>query len=42
MTYTDKELVDYLIKSVGSEIGRSNNTKEFKTQKAAGTGHITQ
>ena len=35
MTYTAKELVDYLIKSVGSEFGRSIFTKEFQTQKAA-------
>ncbi len=30
MTYTSKELVDFLIKSVGSEFGRSIFTKEFK------------
>ncbi|OGU03867.1 MAG: hypothetical protein A2W29_02570 [Gemmatimonadetes bacterium RBG_16_66_8] len=35
MTYTAKELIDYLIKSVGSEFGRSIFTKEFQTQKAA-------
>jgi biopolymer transport protein ExbB/biopolymer transport protein TolQ len=35
MTYTSKELIDYLIKSVGSEFGRSIFTKEFQTQKAA-------
>src|SRR6266566_5082274 len=29
MTYTSKELIDYLIKSVGSEFGRSIFTKEF-------------
>jgi biopolymer transport protein ExbB len=41
MTYTSKELIDYLIKSVGSEFGRSIFTKEFQTQKAAtGSGHI--
>jgi len=34
MTYTAKELIDYLIKSVGSEFGRSIFTKEFQTQKA--------
>ncbi len=34
MTYTSKELIDYLIKSVGSEFGRSIFTKEFATQKA--------
>jgi biopolymer transport protein ExbB/biopolymer transport protein TolQ len=42
MTYTSKELVDYLIKSVGSEFGRSIFTKEFKTQEAAATGHVNQ
>jgi biopolymer transport protein ExbB/biopolymer transport protein TolQ len=35
MTYTSKELVDFLIKSVGSEFGRSIFTKEFKAQQAA-------
>jgi len=42
MTYTSKEFVDFLIKSVGSEFGRSIFTKEFQTQKAAQTGHIKQ
>lgn len=42
MTYTSKELVDYLIKSVGSEFGRSIFTKEFKTQEAAASGHTTK
>ncbi|MBI4501970.1 MAG: MotA/TolQ/ExbB proton channel family protein [Gemmatimonadetes bacterium] len=42
MTYTSKEFVDFLIKSVGSEFGRSIFTKEFQTQKAAQTGHIAQ
>ena len=42
MTYTSKELIDYLIKSVGSEFGRSIFTKEFQTQKAvSGSGHIS-
>jgi len=35
MTYTSKEVIDYLIKSVGSEFGRSIFTKEFQTQKAS-------
>ena len=35
MTYTSKELIDFLIKSVGSEFGRSIFTKEFQTAKAA-------
>src|SRR5947208_2118898 len=30
-----EELIDYLIKSVGSEFGRSIFTKEFQTQKAS-------
>src|SRR5512134_2679846 len=41
MTYSSKELIDYLIKSVGSEFGRSIFTKEFQAQKAVtGSGHI--
>ncbi len=41
MTYTSKELIDYLIKSVGSEFGRSIFTKEFQAQKTvSGSGHI--
>ena len=36
MTYTSKELVDYLIKSVGSEFGRSIFTKEFKAAQTGG------
>lgn len=35
MTFTSKELIDYLIKSVGTEFGRSIFTKEFQTQKAS-------
>ena len=42
MTYTSKELVDFLIKSVGSEFGRSIFTKEFKAQQAASSGQISQ
>jgi len=42
MTYSSKELIDYLIKSVGSEFGRSIFTKEFQAQKAvSGHGHVT-
>ncbi len=41
MTYTSKELIDYLIKQVGSEFGRSIFTKEFKAQSAAQSGHIS-
>jgi len=42
MTYTAKELIDFLIKSVGSEFGRSIFTKEFQTQKAASSKPISQ
>jgi len=31
MTYTSKEMIDYLIKGVSGEFGRSRFTKEFKT-----------
>ena len=42
MTYSSQELIDYLIKSVGSEFGRSIFTKEFQAQKAvSGSGHIS-
>ncbi len=34
MTYTSKELSDFLIKSVGSEFGRSIFTKEFQAQQS--------
>jgi len=34
MTYSSKELIDYLIKQVGSDFGRSIFTKEFQAQKA--------
>ena len=41
MTFSSKELIDFLIKSVGSEFGRSIFTKEFQAQKAVtGSGHI--
>jgi biopolymer transport protein ExbB/biopolymer transport protein TolQ len=42
MTYTSKELIDFLIKSVGTEFGRSIFTKEFKAQQAAATGHVAK
>src|SRR6476646_895202 len=42
MTYTSKELIDYLTKSVGREFGRSIFTKEFQAQKAVtGSGQIS-
>jgi biopolymer transport protein ExbB/biopolymer transport protein TolQ len=37
IVYTSKELIDYLIKTVGTEFGRSIFTKEFKAQQAAST-----
>jgi biopolymer transport protein ExbB/biopolymer transport protein TolQ len=42
MTYSGKELVDYLIKNVGSEFGRSTFTKDFPAQVASGSGHINK
>ncbi|MFN0181815.1 MAG: MotA/TolQ/ExbB proton channel family protein [Gemmatimonadales bacterium] len=41
MTYSSKELIDYLIKSVGSGFGRSVFAKEFQAQKrVTGSGRI--
>jgi len=40
MTYTGKELVDYLIKGVGHEFGRSAFTKDFPAKVTGGSGHI--
>ncbi len=42
MTYSGKELIDYLIKNVGSEFGRSSFTKDFPAQIATGSGHINK
>ena len=42
MTYSGKELIDYLIKNVRSEFGRSSFTKDFPAQVASGSGHISQ
>ena len=41
MTYVSKELVDYLIRGVSGEFGRSRFTREFNTS-AAGTNPIAQ
>lgn len=41
MTYTSKEMIDYLIKGVSGEFGRSRFTREFNTQATAG-GPISQ
>ncbi len=40
MTYTSKELIDYLIKGVAGEFGRSRFTREFNTTTTAGGGPI--
>ncbi len=40
MTYTSKEMIDYLIKGVSGEFGRSRFTREFNT--AAGSNQISQ
>ena len=39
MTYTSKEMIDYLIKGVSGEFGRSRFTREFST---GGSGPIAQ
>lgn len=41
MTYVSKEMIDYLIKGVSGEFGRSRFTREFNTQSSGG-GHIAQ
>src|SRR3569832_2583295 len=40
MTYVSKEMIDYLIKGVSGEFGRSRFTREFNT--ASGTNPISQ
>ena len=42
MTYTSKEFIDYLIKGVSDEFGRSRFTKEFQTAATAGSSPIAQ
>jgi len=42
MTYSGKELVDYLIKGVGHEFGRSTFTKDFPAKVTQGSGHINK
>ena len=42
MTYSGKELIDYMIKNVGAEFGRSSFTKDFPAQVASGSGHINK
>jgi biopolymer transport protein ExbB/biopolymer transport protein TolQ len=41
MTYTAKEMIDYLIKGVSGEFGRSRFTREFNTQMTSG-GPVSQ
>jgi len=41
MTYTSKEMIDYLIKGVSGEFGRSRFTREFNTT-TGGAGQISQ
>jgi biopolymer transport protein ExbB len=41
MTYTSKEMIDYLIKGVSGEFGRSRFTREFNTTSQSG-GPISQ
>jgi biopolymer transport protein ExbB/biopolymer transport protein TolQ len=41
MTYVSKEMIDYLIKGVSGEFGRSRFTREFNAQ-AGGSGPISQ
>ena len=41
MTYTSKEMIDYLIKGVAGEFGRSRFTREFNASSAS-TGPIAQ
>jgi biopolymer transport protein ExbB len=42
MTYVSKEFIDYLIKGVSGEFGRSRFTREFNTTAAGGSQPISQ
>jgi len=42
MTYTSKEMIDYLIKNVSGEFGRSRFTREFNTTATAGNAPISK
>jgi biopolymer transport protein ExbB len=42
MTYTSKEFIDYLIKGVSDEFGRSRFTKEFQTAASVSSSPIAQ
>jgi biopolymer transport protein ExbB len=42
MTYSSKEMIDYLIKGVSGEFGRSRVTREFNTAAQSGSSPISQ
>jgi len=42
MTYTSKEMIDYLIKGVSGEFGRSRFTREFNTTATQGNAPISK
>jgi biopolymer transport protein ExbB/TolQ len=42
MTYVSKEMIDYLIRGVSGEFGRSRFTREFSTKAQAGSAPISQ
>jgi biopolymer transport protein ExbB/TolQ len=42
MTYVAKEMIDYLIKGVSGEFGRSRFTREFNTAAQKGSAPISQ
>lgn len=42
MTYVSKEMIDYLIKGVSGEFGRSRFTREFNTAAQKGASPISQ
>jgi biopolymer transport protein ExbB/biopolymer transport protein TolQ len=42
MTYVSKEMIDYLIKGVSGEFGRSRFTREFNATAGGGTGPISK
>src|SRR5215216_4307497 len=41
MTYTSKEMIDYMIKNVSGEFGRSRFTREFNTTASSGSSPIS-
>jgi biopolymer transport protein ExbB/biopolymer transport protein TolQ len=41
MTYTSKEMIDYMIKNVSGEFGRSRFTREFNTTASSGNAPIS-